>query len=1020
MFTFWSNRVVCKLVGLLAGCCIIEAAAAADFTGGGNYAISLWRSEQGLPQNFIKSVLQSRDGYLWLATFNGLARFDGVRVTVFDVSNTPELKNNLINRIFEDSKGRLWIGHDTGDVAIYFDGQFSRLATPVEWSVAPIDSFAEDASGRVWILNRNGWLLPVNNLQPETILKPERSGDFLIRDNEGQIWIHKTLPGGRCLFQTISSSAPESTPSLAGSARAFASRKGGLWVAEKDRLRRWQNGRWQEERPPFPPLDMFHPALLETHDGRLLAGCFKDGLYILESDGKVTHLTTATGLAHNWVYCLSEDREGNVWVGTGGGGLNMLRPQRVEMLNLPDDWQGRSVLSATPAADGGLWIATEGSGIYRWQVGQARPVKQTAALPASVFWSVLETSNQTVWLGSWGEGLLQLSNNVVLTPPEMPGISRAVVCLYADRSERVWVGTTAGLGCLAAGKWTKLEAGSTLPKPDVRCLTESSDGSIWFGTMGSGLYRLQDGKTTHFGTSNGLASDYIWSLWSAPDGALWVGTFGGGLSRFKNGKFAAVTKKNGLPSNVICHIEPDDNGDLWMSSYAGIFRISTRALNECADGTSATINCLVYDRSDGLSTREMAGGCQPSGCRMNDGRLCFATRAGLAIVDPARATPNLLLPPVKIEEFLVDGKPVQLPGHLGEVTNAMRTSLESGMEKIKLPPGERRVEVRFTGLSFAAPQRVRFRYRMNGLDKDWIDADTRRSVDYSYLPPGDYLFNVIACNSDGAWNTNGASLAFTVLPHFWQTWWFAVSCWLAGTSVVAGGGLTVARRRHRRKLDLLERQQALERERSRIARDIHDELGASLTRITMFSQSAQAKTKTGQTPIHEVNTIFTTARNITRSMDEIVWAINPKHDTLGSLEAYLANYVEEFLEPTSIRFELNFPLSHPDWPISAEVRHDLFLAFREALNNIVKHAAATKITVSLEMHNRQLILCVCDDGLGFDRLLLEAQRDKTGRPFRGNGLENMQKRLREISGTCEVESAPGQGTRIRFNVQLHE
>ena len=973
-----------------------------------NYATSVWGVEQGLPQNSIKSILQSHDGYLWLATFNGLARFDGVKFTTFDTSNTRGLRNNLINRIFEDSRGWLWLGHDSGDVTVYDHGEMRQLAVPADWLCRPIDSFAEDAAGGIWILDRRGWILPVNGLTAGNILKSQASGDCLIRDEKGCIWIRVHAPDGGCSFQTINTANPETTPPLAGNSLAFASRRGGLWVAEKDRLHRWQNGQWQEERPPFPALDMYFDTLLETQDGRLLAGSFTQGIYIQETNRITKHLTTKNGLANDWVSCLAEDSEGNIWVGTGGG-LNQLQTRRVQMLNSPDNWQGKAVLSVSPGWEGGLWLATEGAGIYRWQDGVVHSLPLNTSQPSRVFWSILQTTNSSVWLGSWGSGLLLFSNNTVVTAPVTPGVSDEIICLYTDRQGRLWVGSTAGLGCFTGNQWMPLDTGSDQPRPDVRCLVETTGGDIWFGTMGAGLYCWRAGRLTHFTTQAGLASDYISALWEDPNKSLWVGTLGGGMSRFQNGVFTSVTKKQGLPSDVICNIQTDAPGNLWMSSYAGIFRVRYEELNACADGKSSAVNSLLYDHSDGLRSIEMVGGCQPSSCRMSDGRLCFATRAGLAIVNPARAFVNQRPPPVVIEDFLVNGKPHPIP----ENTNWANPF------NVMLSPAEQRILINYTGLSFTAPQRVRFRYKLDGLDQDWVEAGAKRSADYSYLPPGRYAFHVIACNGDGIWNATGAALAFTLPPHYWQTWWFSASCWLAGGGLAGGILLAMVRQRNRRKLAILERQRSLERERSRISQDIHDELGSSLTRITMLSQSAQGKSKTGRSPEQDLDKIFSIARNITRSMDEIVWAINPKHDTLGSLMAYLSNFAEEFLGSAGISFEVDFPAVRIKLSVAAQVRHDVFLAFKEALNNIVKHSGATQVSIALAVCEREFTLIVDDNGCGFDPSARDRSPARAARRARGNGLENMQKRLRAIGGTCQIEKSPQGGVRVHFHVPLN-
>jgi signal transduction histidine kinase len=324
--------------------------------------------------------------------------------------------------------------------------------------------------------------------------------------------------------------------------------------------------------------------------------------------------------------------------------------------------------------------------------------------------------------------------------------------------------------------------------------------------------------------------------------------------------------------------------------------------------------------------------------------------------------------------------------------------------------------VRYTGLSLVAPEKVKFKYRLEGLESRWVEAGTKRAADFSYIPPGHYAFHVIACNNDGVWNDTGATLAFTVLPFFWQTWWFRILTGLGLVAFTGGGVLIVARRRMRQKLKQLEERSALEKERTRIARDIHDDLGASLTRITMLSQSARAGLE--QTPTASyLDRIYDTALQSTRAMDEVVWAVNPKHDTLDSLAAYLGAYAEDFLALARIRCRLDIPLRLPPWPLTSETRHDLFLAFKEALNNVVKHSAASEVLISLAIDPAGFSIRIEDKGRGFQAGAAESNQSLPETPLSpGNGLRNMRRRLSEIGGRCEIQSAPGAGARVVFIV----
>jgi signal transduction histidine kinase len=409
---------------------------------------------------------------------------------------------------------------------------------------------------------------------------------------------------------------------------------------------------------------------------------------------------------------------------------------------------------------------------------------------------------------------------------------------------------------------------------------------------------------------------------------------------------------------------------------------------------------------------------------------------GLAVVDLAAVTTNSVPPPVVIEELHLDGSTTNNwlsalpeseslassgPGSSGAGLQGKARTTPTTAELLRIPPGHRRFEIHYTALSFVAPDKVRFRRKLEGLENDWIDVGGKRSVEYPFLPPGSYTFKVIACNNDEVWNEQGASVAFTVLPFFWQTLLFRASSMVAGAGALAGGVMWTARRRLHRKLEHLERQRALERERARIARDIHDDLGASLTRISMLSESVRGEVQTMPHAASEVEQIRNTSREITRAMDEIVWAVNPKYDTLDSLAAYISRFAQQYLAAAGIRCRLRVPVQLPPLALSAEVRHNVFLVFKETLHNVVKHAQASQVFVSLELRPSEFVLVVADDGRGFewnpDRTTPATTEDGL-RCAAGNGLVNMQKRMEEIHGRCNWDTAPGHGTRTTFTVAL--
>jgi signal transduction histidine kinase len=589
-------------------------------------------------------------------------------------------------------------------------------------------------------------------------------------------------------------------------------------------------------------------------------------------------------------------------------------------------------------------------------------------------------------------------------PPGLEENTVPMPALLHGQNGITWIGTANGLVRYEKGKLAAYGEQEGLELADVRAVTQAGDGTIWFAMNGGGLGRLRDGTLKQFRKQDGLSSDFLQSLKMDGDGTLWIGTSGGGLNRMRNDKFAAISHTNGLADNVICHIEEDNRGYFWMSSHNGIMRVSKAELNACADGQTNWVDCLTYGKGEGLPTLECSGGMQPAGCKTADGRLWFPTSKGLVVVDPSDVKKNQLAPPVVIEEVLVDGH--VLP------------AMQRANSPLQIPPGRHRFEFHFTGLSFTVPEKVRFKHRLEGLEQDWGEPDSKRSADYSYIAPGDYTFRVMACNNDGVWNENQAALPFTVLPLFWQTWWFRVLYAVSGGAVVAATVIFAMRRRLERKLERLEQQRALERERARIAKDIHDDLGASLTRISMLSQSARSELDHSDAA-SDLDRIYDTARELTRAMDEIVWAVNPQHDTLDSLATYLGKFAQDFLAAAHVKCRLDVPMQLPAWPLTAEIRHNLFLAFKEALNNAVKHAHTSEAWISLSINDMGFRLQLEDKGCGFAQNSAgNGSPSDSARLSSGYGLLNMRRRLAEIGGRCEIQSTPGTGTRVAFVVPV--
>ena len=863
---FAETKIVCRIAlvfAMFAGSCL-SALAAPD------YFNRTWQVEQGLPQNKVTAVVQTHDGYLWVGTYNGLARFDGMHFTVFDENNTPELRSSRITSLFEAADGTLWIGTESGDVSQYKRGHFAAVPIHANWSGGKIYAITADATGDVWLLNEAGELARGRDGEvrspPTGVVSKVVS---LARGQNGTIWVGRegavsALKDGRLsagLFTNLY-------------VQGFcAARDGGFWVACNGELRKWKDGKWVADLGSAPWGWNIVPNFLETSTGVLTAGTSSFGLWLFfpgQTNTPALHFARTNGLPSDWVISLGEDREKNLWCGTGGG-LVLLRPNNLETVSPPDKWKGCPVLSVLPAPNGALWVGTEGAGLYRLQDGGWTNFDSAQGIRNSYIWSLGVDSAGKIWAGTWGGGLFQQQDEMF---NYAPGLEKFLLPIPALRfqHDQLWVGTTDGPLLYQDGKFRQFKEIAGLPFGDVRVIVPEKSGALWFGTAGGGLVRWQGEDFRRFKKADGLSSDFIECLHFADDGALWIGTFGGGLDRFKNGKFSVINREQGLPNGVIGHIEPDGRGYFWMSSYDGILRASEKDLNRCADGEITQVPFQTYGINEGMPTLECSEGMQSAGCKTADGRLWFATVKGLVAVNPEGVKRNPLPPPVRIEAMRVDDK---------------KFADDNAAGPLKIPPGRHRIEFEYTGLSFVVPEKVRFKCRLNSFDPEWVDAGTKRVATYNYIPPGTYSFQVTACNNDGVWNETGASLKFEVLPYFWQTTWFRV---LGGVATTLAAGAVVwfdTRRRMRRKLERAERQRDIERERTRIARDIHDDLGAQLTRITMLSESASEPEADPHQAAAGIRRIYDTARELTRSMDGIVWAVNPRHDTLEGLATYL-------------------------------------------------------------------------------------------------------------------------------------
>jgi len=984
---------------------------------GALYTVDHWGTEEGLPNNEVIAITQTRDGYLWLGTLNGLVRFDGIHSEVFDENNTPGLNSSRILSLFEDSQGNLWIGSDRAGAAILKDGQ---VVNPLEYgsggSERALTSICEDSHGAVWLYLANGdlWRYSIGH-SPRPFLQSNRGLyedplhplHALIAEPTGAVWVASDYRQSAIGPIAVDTSLELPVEQELGETNKLdfllASQQRGYWRLAGGHIQKWTTNHLDHDWGAYPwNANMRISTACEDGQGNLLVGTLGEGVFWFDAEGKPTCLSTNDSLSNNYVLSLHVDREGSLWVGTDGGGLYRVRHQ---VFNVLKESQRLTVQSVCEDNQGGLWmglnaVEADANGVGLWKDGVVQWFGSSQGLSNASVWSVFAAQNVStlgtnIWAGTF-RGLFQLQNGRF-----QRSIGREVFAIHQDRNNRLWLGVRGGLVRWDTREFFTPQSG--LSGDEVRAIADDREGNLWVGTRGGGLNRrLRDGKFTAYHKNDGLPSEDVSSLLVDDEGVLWIGT-GNGLARFHRGKWTRYTKREGLVSNNIGYLIEDDQGYFWIGSNAGLMRAPKKALNDFAQGLTSFIPFRAYGTADGLPTGECTVGSQPGACRTRDGKLWFPTISGLAWIDPAQLRPNTNPPPVVIESVLIDN---QL-----QKTNGLRVGWP---QSLTIPAGKERLEIHYTSLNLAAADRARFKYRLEGYETAWNDdfgigQGAARVARYK-LSSGHYRFQVKACNEDSVWNETGASLALIVQPPFWRTWWFLSSSVGALLGIIISMVHRLSTKRLQRQLGRMQQQEALEKERARIARDIHDQLGASLTQVTLLGEFVEAdKDSPAEVEAH-AKQICQTARDTTRVLDEIVWTVNPSNDTLDGLINYICKYAQEYLSVAGLRYRLDVPSNLPVKAIPPEMRHNVFLASKEAVTNVVRHAKASAALIRLKLEPAAFILEIEDNGRGVASLDEKAQLR--------NGLRNMRKRMEDIGGSFTIGPAAEGGTVVRLTAPL--
>ena len=730
------------------------------------YIQQSWQTEQGLPENSVISVAQTADGYLWFGTEGGLARFDGFHFSSFEKNNTPELRNNFITALLVDHEQTLWIGTHGGGVACYRHGRFQRCPAENDLAGYFILSLFEDQEGTLWIGTQGNGLFSLRNNKLRRFTSkdglPDNSVFAIASGEQNALWLG--TQNGLTHFSPDRSITYTIKDGLGSNEirSVFMDRRGSVWVGTHG------TGLFRYAGNKFTKITGLSgssiSSLYEDAAGSLWIGTLEGGLDRLGLDGQVDTLTKKEGFSSQGVWKIFQDRAGTLWVGTTEGGLTSLRRGIFTSVTTQQGLASDTTLSIYQDREGAVWIGSD-QGITRWTDKQTIRYSTKDGLPDNLVLSITQDGQGDLWTGT-RNGLARLHHGHFqrFTPEDGLPNAHSFLCAYTDRHGSLWVGTRGGLSHFDGSRFITYSARDGLGDKPVISIYQDPQDTLWVGTDGGGLLHFNNGRFQTFTSLDGLPSDVIYSIKGDADGTLWLGTNGGGLGRFSKGKFTKYTKENGLIDDAIFQILDDGRGYLWMSSNRGIARVSRKDLEDFAAGKTGSIKSISYGVNDGMKSRECNGGFQPAGWRTQEGRLWFPTLRGAAVTTPGPNTVADLPASVVVERVLADGVPVLL------------------RDKVLIPPRKKQLEFQFTAPGAATPEKLQFSYMLEGFDKDWVQAGSRRIAYYTNIPPADYRFRVIAC-IDGRCTANGASLPLTLRPAFYETKLFLFFVVLLGAGV---------------------------------------------------------------------------------------------------------------------------------------------------------------------------------------------------------------------------------------------
>jgi signal transduction histidine kinase/ligand-binding sensor domain-containing protein len=942
-----------------------------------NYGVDRWREAEGLPQSRIRDIVQTRDGYIWLATDNGVVRFNGVSFTAMTMEQGGP-RDHEVWALQEDNEGGLWIG-SYGGLTLLKGGRFTTFTRAEGLPDDVVTLLDKDGEGNIWMATPGGVGRYSRGHFTKFTTQDGLSNNDITALCAGsphgvlvatRTRVHRFVDGK---FQVVEDLVTEGDGPIQ---QLLYGRDGALWIAFQNAvIKRWKN----ETLTTYTRRHNLKPHIYRLHEdsqGSLWVA-LPQGLHQFKGGRFEPVPLGEKGNGLGVVTSLCNDREGNLWIGLESNGLARLRKKQITTLAAENGLPSDSTRSVFQDSRGNIWIGTVG-GLAKYRNGRIAALTNAADLRLGIIRSLAEDDHGNLWVGA-GQELFLMKNGRLVRHATWKSSSEIKV-IYRDALARMWVGTDGdGLFLFERGKVRSFRTGDGLASNQIRALIYDRHGAVWIGTAGGGVNRYADDEFKTYTTADGLAGNRVYALHEDEEGSLWLATRDG-LSRFKDGRFFNFTVEAGLMTNFLYCILDDDRGNFWFSCSQGVFRVGKDDLRAYAEGKIKKITLFDYGIKDGMKSRTGNPGNQPTAWKSADGMLLFCTLQGLVIADPARASTSEFVPPVYVENVLINKQAQPLNGESAAALGA----------------GE--VEIHFAALSYLEPERIRYQYRLTGFDQDWVDAGSRRFAYYANLSPGWYRFQVRAGNFDGPWNEKGAAYAFYLRPRFYQTRLFST---LVALAIMLVTGLLYRFRMH----GLKARYSAVLAERNRIAGEIHDTLAQNLAGIALQLDSVAMQLADVPAGLRER---MDQACNLTRySLAEARRAVaDLRSDELEQrdLAAALPEIAGKLTAATALQIRIEV-LGVPR-RLNPMTEKNLLRIFQEAVANVVKHAQARNLEIKLSYNTDRLTLWVRDDGCGFD----------TGKIIPlgvGHyGLTGMRERTERIGGRLILKSKQDEGTEL--------